>query len=134
MILPTESYLAAASGAEGRSHRQAFTEKVNVKLESSSSHTNHLQSHLGQSVSVLCAEGGHCTETLSLIPVVRIHLPLYLVHSGPFCLSPAWDEGSSSAVHSLELMLRLTPKGGDRALILHHPAVGLVISTSAEWA
>lgn len=64
----------------------------------------------------------------------RLHLPLYLVPSAPCCLSPAWDESSSSAEYSLELMLRLTPKGGDRALILHHPAAALVISSSAEWA
>lgn len=38
-----------------------------------------------------------------------------------------WDEGSSSAVYFLELMLRLVSEGGGRALILRCSAAGIVI-------
>lgn len=134
VFVVTENYSAAASRPEGRSHSRGFVYKVTVKF------CLHPLTHtICNHISPVCL----CALCLRKQPyrnivtypccVERLHLAFYLVHFDPFCLSLAWDEGSPSAVCSLELMLRLASKGEGRALILPCSAAGSVISTGAKW-
>lgn len=101
-FLPSENH-SAASGAEGRWHSQALVYKVTVRLEFSSSHTNHLQSHLVQSVSVLWAEGSPSTESLSLIPVVWRRSACHFIQFTPILSASPWL-GMKAHPHSWVLL------------------------------
>lgn len=82
-----KNYLAAASRAEGRSHSQAFILEGEAGV--------FILSHKPSAITpcsfcfhVLCSRKPlHRNIVTYPCSVERIHLPLYLVHSDPFCLS-----------------------------------------------
>ena len=74
--------------------------------------THTICNHIFSSLSLCLRKQLHRNIVTYPCCVESLHLSFYLVHFDPFCLSLAWDEGSSLAVHFLELLLGLASKGG----------------------